>query len=235
MYFGPGAALKAVEVFECKGAGDLPGSVAAEVEEDDAVPIFYGGFARAVGDGDGFDEFVGFAAVVGVLYGCDGVGFCDAFALCEEVIGYLGAFPTVVAVHGVIPPGYGCDAANAMGFEHGEEFAHAVDCALGRCVASVCEGVDEEAFWREAARGCHFDEALVVTGPGVDAAVRDEADEVEVAVVVFDAVYGGNESFVFVQAAVSHAVVYLGHGLHDGASCAQVEVPDFGVAHQAIG
>ena len=31
-----------------------------------------------------------------------------------------------------------------------------------------------------------------MTGPGVYAAVRDEADEVEVAVVVFDAVYGGN-------------------------------------------
>ena len=142
MYVGPGAALKAVEVFECKGAGDLPGSVAAEVEEDAAVSVFYG---RFVGDGDGFDKFVGFAAVVGVLYGCDGIGFCDAFALCEEVIGYLGAFPAVVAVHGVIPSGYGCDSANAIGFEYGEEFAHAVDCALRRCVASVCEGVDEEA------------------------------------------------------------------------------------------
>ena len=139
---GPDVALKAVEVFECKGAGELPGSVAAEVEEDDAVPIFYGG---VTGDGDGVDKFVGFAAVVGVLYGCDGVGFGDAFALGEEVIGYLGAFPAVVAVHGVIPPGYGCDAANAMGFEHGEEFAHAVDCALGRCVASVCEGMDIDA------------------------------------------------------------------------------------------
>ena len=135
-------ALKAVEIFECKGAGELPGSVAAEVEEDDAVSVFYGGVAS---DGDGFDKFVGFTPVIGVLYGCDGVGFCDAFALCEEVVGDLGAFPTVVAVHGVIPPGYGCYAANAMGFEHGEEFAHAVDCALGRCVASVREGVDEEA------------------------------------------------------------------------------------------
>lgn len=31
-----------------------------------------------------------------------------------------------------------------------------------------------------------------MTGPGVYAAVGDEADEVEVAVVVFDAVYGGD-------------------------------------------
>ncbi len=145
MYVGPGVALKAVEVFECKGAGDLPGSVAAKVEEDDAVSVFYGGFSCVVGDGDGFDKFVGFTPVVGVLYGCDGVGFCDAFALCEQVISDLGAFPAVVAVHGVIPPGYGGYAANAVGFEHGEEFAHAVDCALGRCVASVCEGVEEEA------------------------------------------------------------------------------------------
>ena len=37
--------------------------------------------------------------------------------------------------------------------------------------------------------------------------------------------------FVFVQAAVSYAVVDLGHGLHDGASRAEVEVADFGVAH----
>ena len=139
---GPGVAFKAVEVFECKGAGDLPGSVSSEVEEDDAVPVFYGGVAS---DGDGFDEFVGFTAVIGVLYGCDGMGFCDAFALCEEVIGDLGAFPAVVAIHGVIPPGYGCYAAYAMGFEHGEELAHAVDCALGRCVAPICEGVDEDA------------------------------------------------------------------------------------------
>ena len=165
VYFGPDMALKAVEVFECKGAGDLPGSVAAEVEEYDAVPIFYGGFSCAVGDGDGFDKFVGFTLVIGVLYGCDGVGFCDAFALCEQVVGDLGAFPTVVAVHGVIAPGYGGDAANAIGFEHGEEFAHAVDGALRRCVASVCEGVEEEAVWGEAALGCHFDEALVVSGP----------------------------------------------------------------------
>ena len=63
------------------------------------------------------------------------------------------------------------------------------------------------------------------------AAVGDEADEVEVAVVVFDAVYGGDQGFVLVQAAVSHAVVDLGHGLHDGASRTEVEVPDFGVAH----
>ena len=192
MGVGPGVALKAIEVFEDKGTGDLSGSVAAEVEEDDAVPVSYGGFACAVGDGDGFDKFVGFTAVIGVLYGCDGVGFCDAFALCEEVVGDLGAFPAVVAVHGVIPSGYGGYAANAMGFEHGEEFAHAVDCALRRCVASVCEGVEEEAVWGEAAFGCHFDEALVVSGPGMYAAVGDEADEVEVAVVVFDAVYGGD-------------------------------------------
>ena len=147
MYFGPDVAFKVVKVFECKGAGHLSGSVAAEVEEDDAVPISYGddGSARAVGYGNGFDKFVGFAAVVGILYGCDGVGFCDAFALCEQVIGYLGAFPTVVAVHGVIASGYGCDAANAMGFEHVEEFAHAMDAALGRCVASIGKGVDEEA------------------------------------------------------------------------------------------
>ena len=63
----------------------------------------------------------------------------------RRVVGQLGAFPAVVAVHGVIPPGYGGDATNAMGFEHGEEFAHAVDRALGRCVAPVCEGVEEEA------------------------------------------------------------------------------------------
>ena len=70
-----------------------------------------------------------------------------------------------------------------------------------------------------------------MTGPGVYAAVGDEADEVEVAVVVFDAVYGGYQGFIFEQAAVPYAVVYLGHGLHDGASCTEVEMPDFGVAH----
>lgn len=38
-----------------------------------------------------------------------------------------------------------------------------------------------------------------------------------------------------VQAAVSYAVVDLGHGLHDGASRTEVEVADFGVAHESVG
>ena len=67
------------------------------------------------------------------------------------------------------------------------------------------------------------------------AAIGDEADEVEGVPAVFDAVHRGDEGFVFEQTAVAHPVVYLGHGLHDRAARAQVEMPDFGVAHEAIG
>ena len=157
--FGDDAAFKAIKVLEDKCAGDLPGPVPAKVEAEDAVPIFDGrdGVAIVVGDGNGFDKFVCFAPVVGVLDGCDGVGFADAVALGEQVVSQLGAFPAMVAVHSVIPPAERGHAPDAVGFEHGEQFAQAVDAALGRRVAAICEGVDEDAIGRETAVPCHFD------------------------------------------------------------------------------
>ena len=64
---------------------------------------------------DRFDEFVGHAFIVALLYGGCHVGRLGAFAFDEKIVGFFDAFPSFVAVHGVIASDHGCDCACAFG------------------------------------------------------------------------------------------------------------------------
>src|SRR5690606_13690724 len=64
-------ALELAEVGLDEGAGQLAGTVGAEVHEDDGVAVF--DFHR-LADGGGLDEFIALVAGVGGLQAFDGAG-----------------------------------------------------------------------------------------------------------------------------------------------------------------
>jgi hypothetical protein len=95
----------------------------------------------------------------------------------DRVVGAFDAFPPVVAVHGVIPPGDGGDAPDA-------DLAHLrhqlLDVALARFrrrVAPVGEDMGEDAL--DPALGRHLQERIKVRVPRMHAAVRKESHQVK--------------------------------------------------------
>ncbi len=94
---------------------------------------------------DRFDEFVGHAFIVALLYGGCHVGRLGAFAFDEKIVGFFDAFPSFVAVHGVIASDHGCDCACAFGAMLLKAFYEAL-AATGVGVAAVHEAVEIDFF-----------------------------------------------------------------------------------------
>ena len=89
---------EAGEIGVHESAGDLPGTVGPEVEEDHAVAGFDGAlFVQNGGD----HEFVGDAFLIGFLDSAHRAAALDAFAVDHGGIGFLYPVPGVVPVHGV--------------------------------------------------------------------------------------------------------------------------------------
>ncbi len=99
-------------------SGELFRAVVAVVEEDHSVALLDGAVdSRVV---DRLDKLVGYIGVVAGLNGSSHVGGLGALAVDEEVVGYLDALPTLVAVHGVVADDNRCDLTGAfcaVGFE----------------------------------------------------------------------------------------------------------------------
>ena len=70
---------------------------------------------------------------------------------------------------------------------------------------------------------------------GVDAAVGEEADEMEGAALLLREGHGAEQGRVGEETAVGYGGVDAGHVHADDATGAQVEVADFAVAHLAVG
>ena len=143
---------------------ELARAVRPEVEEDHRVAGLDPG---AAGEMRGLDELVRDACVVLRLHVGDGVDRRAGLAGDDRVVGALGALPALVAVHRVVAAG---DARDPLGGELGE----VVDGRVRRDVAAVGEGVDPRFFRREA------EQCAQVVDVRVDAAVRDEAEQVDV-------------------------------------------------------
>ena len=185
--------------------------------------------------GEGWDELVGDAVVVELFDACDGVGVGAAFGVAGDhgVEGLALLLPAAVAVHGVVAAADGGDVAGADFAECLLELLEVAEAAGGHGVAAVHEGVDEDAG--ELVLGGHAEEGVEVALVGVDAAVGEEADEVEGSSLLGGEFIGADERGVGEEAAVEDGGVDAGHVHADDAACAEVEVADFAVAHLAVG
>ncbi len=236
--FGEAAALVGGEAAVAgEDAGDLSDAVGAVVEADDGV---VGGDeadwgAGGVGAGEGLDELVGDAVVVAFADAGDGVGVAAAGWVSgdhgAEGLGFL--LPAVVAVHGVVAA---ADAGELAGADLGELLVELFEIACaagGEGVAAVEEGVDVDAL--EVVLRGHAEEGVEVSELGVDAAVGDEADEVQGVAALGCVVHGLDEGGVLEELAGGDGGVDAGDVHADDAAGAEVEVADFGVAHLAVG
>ena len=113
------------------------------------------------------------------------------------------------------------------------EFLEVAEAAGGQGVAAVHEGVDEDVG-EFVLRG-HAQERVEMALVGVDAAVGEEADEVEGSSLLRGEFVGADEGGVGEEGAVEDGGVDAGHVHADDAAGAEVEVADFAVAHLAVG
>ena len=113
------------------------------------------------------------------------------------------------------------------------ELLKIAEAAGGQGVAAIHEGVDEDVG--ELVLGGHAEERVEMALVGVDAAVGEEADEMEGAALLGGEIVGAGEGGVGEEAAVLDGGVDAGHVHADDAAGAEVEVADFTVAHLAVG
>ncbi len=184
--------------------------------------------------GEGRDELVGDAGVVEVFDAADGVrvGASLGGAGDHGIERLTLLFPAEVTVHGEVAAGDAGDPADADGFELLPEGFEVAEAGGGHGVAAVHEGVDEDAG--EALAGGEAEEGVEVAGVGVDAAVRQEADEVKRPASLPCEVHGSEEGGVGEEGAVGDSGVDAGHVHADDPAGAEVEVADLGVAHLAV-
>ncbi len=107
------------------------------------------------------------------------------------------------------------------------------EAAGGHGVATVHEGVDEDAG--ELVLRGETQERVEVALVRVDAAVGEQAEEMEGAVVLCGEVDGLEQDGIGVEGAVGDGGVDAGDVHADDAAGAEVEVADLGVAHLAVG
>ena len=228
---GPGGAGEAVERGVEQSAGQLARAVVAEVEVDHRVAVAdrRGRPAVRAGDDGREDELVGDARGVGGLDRGARRWRRVADALHDGGVGLVDALPALVAVHRVVAAGDGGDRARAELGDVRLQVAHEAARAVGRGVAPVGEGVDEDA--RQAAVACELQEGAQVVVAGVDAAVAQEAEEVERLAALPGVLDRADERGVLEEGAVLDRLVEAGDPLVDDEAGAEVEVPDLGVAH----
>ena len=205
-------------------------AVGAVVEVEDGVTVLDA--AGGAVHNDGFEEFVGFACVVAGAYCCHGVGGFFAFALHEPREPDFDALPAFVAVHDVVSPYDGRDLAESQHFGMCEEGFEVALSGLGIGVAAVAEEVDPDFF--DAVVFCDFEEAEEVVDVAMDAAVADETTEMQPAVAVGGVCEALFDVFYVFQLVLLDRLVDADDILPHYSSGADVQVSNFGVAHQSF-
>ena len=147
----------------------------------------------------------------------------------DRVVGELGPLPAGVAVHRVVAAADGADPARLAqpAFELGDVAA----AAVRQRVAAVGEGVEDEVG--DALLGGQLDRRLEVLPAGVDAAVGDQAEQVEAAARAVRGPARRRRAATSLSKKVPSAigVVDPGQVLLDDRAGAEVQVADLGVAH----
>ena len=150
----------------------------------------------------------------------------------DRVVGELGPLPAGVAVHRVVAAADGGDAAGLV--QPALQLLQVARAAVRQRVAAVGEGVEDDVG--HALLGGELDRRLDVLPAGVDAAVGDQAEQVQAAArAAAGALAGGEQRLVLEEAAVGDGVVDPGQVLLDDRAGAEVEVADLGVAHLPLG
>ena len=116
----PPGPLEAGKGWVHQGAGEFPGPVRAEVEEDNAVSRFQ---VPPAGTDHRFHELIGDAGVVGGLDGLEGIGEEGTLSVGHGVVGPLQAVPPLVPVHGVVTAHDVGDLTHPQGLELGLKLA----------------------------------------------------------------------------------------------------------------
>ena len=146
-------------------------------------------------------------------------------------VGFLDALPAIVAVHGVVAADDGGNLADAVFAHFLFERAQEIDAAIGRGVAAVHEAVDENA--RDFIFAGHAQQRVEMFDVRVDAAIAEEAEEVELAGAA--AFHGFEEQRLALEFAAGDELVDARDvHVHD-ASGADIQVADFAIAHLSFG
>ncbi len=222
-------ALEAGEFRIDEGTGDLACAVGAEVCEDDRVIVADG---RALGHDDRNDELVGNACGVGFLHRLMRGSGVLALAERDRLVCLLYAVPAVVAVHCVVAAGYGRDAADLDGVDLGLQAVDILDAGLRRRVTAVHEAVEAYLAQTVAARELEQREHMV--NVGVNAAVGQEAEDVQGGIEPLALVDGAHQSRILEEIAVLNRLGDAGQLLIYDAACTDIGVTDLGVAHLAV-
>ena len=210
--------------------GELLGAVVAEVEEDDHVARQDASVDGGVDDG--FDELVGHALVIALLDGLRHVVALAPYSVNELVVRFLNAFPSLVAIHGVVASGDGGNHAGTLGavlLELGDKAL----AALRVSVTAVHEAVDED-FVQLILVG-DVAESEEVLQRAVHAAVAGEAHEVYATARLLSAGESSDHLGVLHDGAVGDGAIDFHEVLIDHASGANVQVAHLTVAHLSVG
>ena len=130
----------------------------------------------------------------------------------DRVVGELGPLPARVAVHRVVAAADRADPPRLP--QPALELGEVAAAAVRQRVAAVGEGVEDDVG--HALLGGELDRRLDVLPAGVDAAVGDEAEQVQApARAAAGALAGGQQGLVLEEAAVGDRVVDPGQVLLD--------------------
>ncbi len=148
----------------------------------------------------------------------------------DRVVGELHPLPARVAVHRVVAAADRADPPG--GAQPALQLGEVLAAARRRRVAAVGEGVEDDVG--DAFLGGQLDDRLEVLPARVDAAVGDQAEQVQPPPRAFARPRaGGDQGLVVVEGAVGDRAVDPRQVLLDDRARAEVQVADLGVAHLA--
>ena len=200
-------------------------------DEDDDIALL-----DAAVDGtvvDGLDELVRHTVIVRLLHGGNHVGRLLAFALDQQVVGFLDTLPALVAVHSIEAAHDAGDGCVVLG----ADVSNLLDEALARLgvgVAAIHETMYERLVLQSVVLA-YLNEFEKVVEAGVYAAVRAESHEVQLLALFFGIGIGSLHLGVLHDGVVAAGTVNLHEVLIDDASCTDIEVTHLRVAHLSVG
>lgn len=202
-------------------------------------------------DDDGLQELVVLALLIPLLDSLDRVVALLALAEDHALQGNLIALPPLIAVHRVVPTDNGGDLTDADLLDRGQQLLHVAGAGLGVRVAAITEEVDEDLGDSVRLGGLEqgiqvrllrvlWDGQQLALGEyaGRDttnhAAVRHQAAEVKTPVAVLRRLHDLLDNLVVAELALFDGLVDTDDVLPDDTAGANVQMTDFGVAHQAL-
>ena len=216
-----------------KGSGDLPRPVRTEVEHDDRVSVAHKPVRIVVAvHNSRQDEFVVFVSLIGVsdrLLPCCRM---HAFAYGHGVIGLHKALPAFVSVHSVVAAAHDTDLPQADFFHVSSQLVHIFLGAPRRHVSAVQETVHHQFLYAFLLR--QIDQGQQMGDVAVHAPVRQQSLQMECRVVFLHMLDRLQESLILKEIPVLNGLGDPCQLLVHDPACADVQMPDLGIAHLAF-